>query len=68
MFSVCNNNCIKPWANQKQFRENNKDLSIYVPVWVERHEFFFTHKGLQKSDTNNKSVALTVLFVSYKNE
>ena len=48
---------------RKQQRFVHLCTSMSGKAWI-----FFTHKGLQKFDTNNKSVALTVLFVSYKNE
>ena len=48
-FPVSNNSCIKQLTYQKSSESKSKDLSFDKPVWVERHEFSFLCKELEKT-------------------
>ena len=37
VFLVYNNGCTKPWTGWKRSTEKKKAISLYKPVWVEKH-------------------------------
>ena len=69
MFSICFNCCIKLGTNYKIFSNINSKIKLFIDQYYWKEIKFPSHKkNWKKFESNNKSIALNILYVPHNTD